>query len=50
MTILILLLALLFPTCQAEDSVGCYWDASTAGNGTGTSFLALSEGVIIYLP
>lgn len=24
------------PPCPTEDSVQCYWDASTMGNGSGT--------------
>lgn len=27
--------------CLAEDDVNCYWDATTQGNGEGTSFLNL---------
>src|SRR5688572_17396268 len=27
-----------FLPCQHEDSVNCYWDADTMGNGTGRSF------------
>lgn len=27
--------------CKWEDSVNCYWDASTAGNGKGHSFYAI---------
>lgn len=29
------------PPCAEEDSTNCYWDASTRGNGVGTSFVAL---------
>lgn len=28
-----------FPRCEYEDSENCYWDATTMGNGTGTSFV-----------
>ena len=38
-----------FPACVEEDSALCYWDASTQGNGVGTSFISLGE-VIIPLP
>lgn len=36
-----LLVALLlgFPPCATEDSLNCVWDASTMGNGTGSSFV-----------
>lgn len=30
------------PPCQFEDSTNCYWDATTMGNGTGTSFIDLN--------
>jgi hypothetical protein len=30
--------------CQYEDSVGCYWDARTMGNGEGHSFYAIPIG------
>lgn len=26
-------------TCQSEDEVGCWWNASTGGNGDGYSFV-----------
>lgn len=49
MTVIMFLLALLLPACGSEDSTGCYWDATTHGNGTGTSFVAISDDVVIYL-
>ena len=30
--------------CPDEDSVNCYWDASTAGNGVGHSFYSVRVG------
>ena len=32
------------PACATEDSTDCYWDATTQGNGTGTSFIDI-DGV-----
>lgn len=29
--------------CPTEDSTNCYWDATTQGNGAGTSFEAPPE-------
>lgn len=47
--ILLIIVSALFPSCQTEDSTGCYWDASTQGNGQGTSFVAITDDFIIYL-
>lgn len=33
--------------CATEDSTDCYWDASTQGNNTGTSFVNI-DGVTYY--
>lgn len=33
--------------CSEEDSHDCYWDASTMGNGTGTSFVDI-DGVLYF--
>ena len=41
-------IAALFPACPTEDSVRCAWDAEAQGNGTGASFIALTETIIIY--
>lgn len=27
------------PPCLSEDSTNCIWDATTSGNGQGTSFI-----------
>lgn len=35
------------PPCPSEDSSNCYWDATTRGNGQGTSFVNLN-GVTYY--
>lgn len=29
--------------CATEDSVNCYWDAQTMGNGIGTDFIVLEN-------
>lgn len=34
--------------CPTEDSVSCYWDASTMGNGTGASFTVDATGNLTY--
>ena len=39
--------------CEDEDTIpeadtACYWDAQTRGNGFGTSFMAYSDGTVIY--
>jgi hypothetical protein len=30
-------------SCPTEDSDLCYWDASTQGNGQGTSFVSILD-------
>jgi hypothetical protein len=40
--------AALETACPVEDSTNCYWDASIAGNGIGTSFVNI-EGHIFPL-
>ena len=35
------------PPCAVEDHHDCSWDASTQGNGTGTSFVNI-DGVVFY--
>lgn len=44
------LLLLIFFACPYEDSTMCVWDAENQGNGEGSSFLALTEEIVIYLP
>ena len=39
--------------CEYEDTIpeagtACYWDAQTAGNGLGRSFMSYSDGTVIY--
>ena len=39
--------------CEYEDTIpkagtACYWDAQTRGNGLGRSFMAYSDGTVIY--
>lgn len=42
--------AAMLPPCPTEDSVSCYWDASTRGNGEGRSFIAHADGSVTYTP
>lgn len=46
-------LSAMLPACEHEDTVptdyACLWDASARGNGEGASFIALSDGEVIYL-
>lgn len=35
-------LALGFQPCATEDSANCTWDATTHGNGQGTSFIDIA--------
>lgn len=37
------------PACETEDSVSCYWDGDTMGNGRGLSFINDSDGKSHYL-
>lgn len=30
--------------CEYEDSINCYWDATSTGNGEGHSFYAIPVG------
>ena len=39
--------------CEYEDTIpeagtACYWDAQTRGNGLGRSFMAYSDGSVVY--
>lgn len=36
-----------FPACELEDSPNCYWDATSAGNGEGVSFIDV-DGFVFY--
>lgn len=36
------------PPCPHEDSVSCYWDAPSRGNGTGRSFTVDASGNVTY--
>jgi len=38
------------PPCPTEDSVSCYWDAESRGNGQGRSFVVDDYGHVRYLP
>ena len=38
------------PACATEDATGCYWDATTQGNGEGVSFYTDTEGHTYYIP
>lgn len=33
--------------CEYEDSTWCFWNAAEQGNGLGTSFVSLWEGMVI---
>ncbi|MFJ9900220.1 hypothetical protein ACIQPR_43520 [Streptomyces sp. NPDC091280] len=35
--------------CETEDSVNCYWDASSQGNGHGHSFVVDKAGHVTYV-
>lgn len=39
MTGLLMVLALLLPSCPTEDSSNCHWNAAEQGNGVGHSFV-----------
>lgn len=39
----------ILPPCATEDSTQCYWDAQTMGNGRGRSFIALDDGLTVYV-
>ena len=36
------------PPCPTEDSVSCYWDGHTMGNGTGRSYTVDAHGTLTY--
>lgn len=36
------------PPCPTEDSVSCYWDATTMGNGQGRSYTMDEHGTPTY--
>lgn len=36
--------------CPTEDSIGCYWDADTMGNGQGNDVITLRDGVAEVMP
>lgn len=38
-----------YAPCATEDSLSCYWDASTTGNGLGRSFLVDDAGNVTYI-
>lgn len=35
--------------CEYEDSVNCFWDAQTRGNGEGMSFTVDADGNVTYV-
>ena len=39
---LLLIVTLLFPPCEYEDSMNCYWNADQFGNQTGSSFVDIN--------
>lgn len=36
------------PECATEDSINCFWDATTQGNGSGTSFATYQGHTLTY--
>jgi hypothetical protein len=36
------------PPCATEDSVSCYWDGPTMGNGHGRSYTVDADGSLTY--
>lgn len=42
MNALALILSLILPACEYEDSDNCHWNAQMQGNGTGTSFVTVA--------
>lgn len=46
-------LSAMLPPCEHEDTIpvdyACLWDTTTRGNNMGVSFIALSNGEVIYL-
>lgn len=46
MNLLVAVLLLALPPCPTEDSANCGWNATTQGNGVGTSFVNV-DGVLI---
>lgn len=48
MHLILVTLALLLPPCATEDANNCHWDATTNGNGQGSSFVVLNNHVINY--
>lgn len=47
MNIVLIILMAILPACPAEDSNFCSWDASTHGNGLGSSFVTVFD--VTYL-
>jgi len=37
------------PSCKFEDSRGCYWNAATRGNGSGSSFITTQRGRTFFV-
>lgn len=46
--LIISILFVFLPPCEYEDSPNCSWDAGSAGNGVGNSFVNL-DGTYYYL-
>ena len=42
MNTLALILSLILPACEYEDSDNCYWNAQAQGNGAGQSFVTVA--------
>ena len=44
-----LALFLSFPSCHSDGDAWCFWDAQAQGNGMGTSYIALWDGVLVHV-
>lgn len=48
LAVVLAILFAVFPACPTEDATDCAWDASTHGNGTGSSFVDIN-GTAYYI-
>lgn len=49
-SLLLLVTTALLGPCEYEDSPNCVWDASTEGNGVGSSFFDINGTVYYFAP
>lgn len=47
LALILAFLTVFLPACDTEDDTMCYWNAATSGNGSGTSFISLTEDTIL---